>query len=72
MTVVKKIPDSFALTLNEADLAPLSPPVYAHVCKYSTYSNIRNQALCEAHGLTMLVLRVNLLLLKLFVKLCVF
>ena len=31
---------SFALTLNEADFHPLSPPIHAHKCKHSSFSNI--------------------------------
>ena len=45
---------SFALTLNEADFPPLSPPIYAHV---------------KHMVVTMLVPRVNLLVLKLCVNL---
>ena len=41
---------SFALTLNEADFPPLSPPIHAHKCKDSPYSNNCNRDLCETHG----------------------
>ena len=39
----------FALTLNEANLSPLSPPIHAHKCKHSPYSIICNHDLCETH-----------------------
>ena len=42
---------SFALTLNEADFPPLSPPIHAHKCKHSPCSIICcNRDLCEIHG----------------------
>ena len=41
---------SFALTLNEADFHPLSPPIHAHKCKHSSFSNNFHCTLCETHG----------------------
>ena len=41
---------SFALTLNEADFPPLSPPIHAHKCKHSPYPIICNRDLCETHA----------------------
>ena len=38
------------LTLNEADFLPLSPPIHAHNCKHSPYSNNCNRDLFETHG----------------------
>ena len=48
-TCKNKASVSFALTLNEADFPPLSPPINAHKCKHSTSSNNCNHALSETH-----------------------
>ena len=40
---------SFALTLNEADFPPLSPPIQALKCKHITFSNNCNRDLCEPY-----------------------
>ena len=70
-TCKSKVPVSFALTLNEAEFPLLSPPVHAHKCKHSTFSNNCNRPLCETYGSNYSVLRLNLLVLNLFVNLCV-
>ena len=40
---------SFALTLNQADFPPLSPPIHAYKCKHSPYANNCNCDLWEIH-----------------------
>ena len=49
-TCKNKASISFALKLNEADFPPLSPPISAHKCKHSPYSNNCNSDLYETHG----------------------
>ena len=41
---------SFALTMNEADFPPLSPPIHAPKFNHSTFSKNCNYDLCETHG----------------------
>ena len=49
-TCKNKASVSFPLTLTEVDSPSLSPPIHAHKCKHSPYSNNCNRDLCETHG----------------------
>ena len=49
-TCKNKVSVSFPLTLNEAESPSLPPPIHAHKCKHSPYSNNCNIDLCGIHG----------------------